>query len=169
MIFIVIIMENTKESLFKKNRQLILYLVFAILMIFLSILIKYLNLNIISVIIEENEIFYNLYLIQVFYLSTDPINMRILVGSILAVGITFIIKFLLDKFIVFRKKELELKETAKQFSLSLIFSIITTFENVIVDYLIFEFIIPNYIISTFIALTIGYLMKFLLDSKYTFK
>ncbi|MHA1986908.1 MAG: GtrA family protein, partial [Promethearchaeota archaeon] len=106
------------------KRQMTLYFIFAAIMIGLNYLIQKLNQLVIKPFIclnfGGNDFF------QVFYCSTNPFNMAELMGSIVAVGITYIIKFFLDKYIVFKKTESKLKETSTEFIKYFGFAILTT-------------------------------------------
>ena len=99
-------MEDEKEVKVKLaiskelQKQLLLYLVFAVLMIILNMIIQQLN-ELIAPTICAN--LGHLDLIQMFYCSETP-DMSELVGQVLAVGITVIVKFLLDKVFVFKTK-----------------------------------------------------------------
>ena len=85
----------TEENNIK--RQMILYLIFAALMIGLNYLIQKLNQIAIAPLICEGV--GSSGFLYTFYCSTNPYDMPELIGSIAAVGITYIIKFFLDKFI----------------------------------------------------------------------
>jgi putative flippase GtrA len=91
-----------------------------------------------------------------------------LIGSIVAVGITYTIKFFLDKFIVFKKGGTQLKETSKEFLKYFGFAILTTIENIGIQFLLTNLMKTPIEISVVIALSIGYLTKFYLDRKYVF-
>jgi putative flippase GtrA len=91
-----------------------------------------------------------------------------LIGSIAAVGITYIIKFFLDKFIVFKKNSIQLKDTSKEFLKYFGFAIITTLENIGIQFLLTNYFTAPLEISFVIALSIGYLTKFFLDRKFVF-
>jgi len=109
------------------KRQMLLYFLFAAAMIGLNYLIQKLNeilAPIICASLGSIEFF------QVFYCSTNPIDMPELIGSIVAVGITYIIKFFLDKYLVFKKTVTELKETSIEFTKYLGFAVLTTIENI---------------------------------------
>jgi putative flippase GtrA len=159
--------ENEKKpenSSFK--RQVMLYFFFALCMIALNYVIQ-----------KSNQIFFAPFLcenlgqigiIQTFYCSKNPYNMPELVGSIIAVGITYITKFLLDKFIVFQNNTVELKETTQEFIKYFVFAIFTTIENIGIQFLMTNFIGTPLEISMAIALSIGYITKFFLDKKYVF-
>ncbi|MFW9872434.1 MAG: GtrA family protein [Candidatus Thorarchaeota archaeon] len=148
------------------KRQMFLYLLFASLMIGLNYLIQKLNQLIIAPLICENigvgDFLYT------FYCSTTPYKMSELIGSIVAVGITYIIKFFLDKFIVFKQTEKQLKQTTIEFVKYFGFAILTTAENIGIQFLLTNFIGTRLEISFIIALSIGYLTKFFLDRKYVF-
>ena len=148
------------------KKQMALYFVFAILMILLNYLIQKLNQILFVPFICDN--FGNIEFFQMFYCSTNPFNMPELVGSILAVGITYIIKFFLDKYLVFKKKGEELKETSIEFMKYFGFAILTTIENIGIQFLLSNFMNTPLEISLAVALTIGYLTKFFLDRKYVF-
>jgi len=91
-----------------------------------------------------------------------------LIGSIVAVGITYIIKFFLDKYIVFKKSSLKLKETSQEFLKYFGFAILTTIENVGIQFILTNFFNTPLEISFLVALSIGYITKFFLDKKYVF-
>ena len=91
-----------------------------------------------------------------------------LVGSIVAVGITYIVKFFLDKYIVFKKKGGKLKDTSKEFLKYFGFAILTTIENIGIQFIMTNFWGSSLEISMVVALSIGYATKFLLDRKYVF-
>jgi putative flippase GtrA len=148
------------------QRQMILYFSFAALMILLNYLLQKLNQLIIAPLICQG--LGGSGLIQTFYCSTDPFNMPELIGSIVAVGITYIIKFFLDKFFVFKKTQKKLKETSVEFLKYFGFAILTTIENIGIQFLLTNFINTPLEISFIIALSIGYLTKFFLDRKYVF-
>lgn len=147
------------------NRQLVYYFLFAILMIILNYGIQKINQLFLAPYICSN--FGTIEIIQVLYCSTSP-NMSELIGSIVAVGITYIIKFFLDKFIVFKKGGIQLKETSKEFLKYFGFAILTTIENIGIQFLLTNLIGAPLEISVVIALSIGYLTKFFLDRKYVF-
>ena len=148
------------------KRQMVLYFIFATLMIGLNYLIQKLNQLIIAPLICANvgvgDFLYT------FYCSTTAYNMPELIGSIVAVGITYIIKFFLDKFIVFKKTDKQLKQTSIEFIKYLGFAVLTTVENIGIQFLLTNFIGAPLEISFIIALSIGYLTKFFLDRKYVF-
>ena len=94
--------------------------------------------------------------------------MRELIGSVFAVGITYIIKFFLDKYIVFKKTGSGLKETSIEFAKYFGFAILTTLENIGIQFLLTNYLNSPLELSFIIALTIGYLTKFFLDKRYIF-
>ncbi|MFW9822229.1 MAG: GtrA family protein [Candidatus Thorarchaeota archaeon] len=148
------------------KRQMILYFTFAALMVGLNYLIQKLNQLVIAPFICLN--FSGNDFIQTFYCSTSPFNMPELIGSIVAVGITYIIKFFLDKYIVFKKTGTKLKETSLEFLKYFGFAILTTIENIGIQFLLTNYINTPLEISFIIALSIGYFTKFLLDRKFVF-
>jgi putative flippase GtrA len=156
--------RDEKDSNIK--RQMILYFSFAIAMIILNYLIQKLNQLYFAPNICQN--FGYIEYIQIYYCSISPYNMPELIGSILAVGITYIIKFILDKFIVFKKTVILLKETSEEFVKYFGFAIITTIENIGIQFLMTNFIGTPLELSMLVALSIGYFTKFLLDRKYVF-
>jgi len=149
------------------KRQMFLYFTFALLMIILNYAIQKGNQLVIEPFICQN--FEDNDFIQTFYCSINPYNMPELIGSIVAVGITYIIKFFLDKFIVFKKTEKELKETSIEFLKYFGFAILTTIENIGIQFLLTNFMNAPLEISFIIALSIGYFTKFFLDRKFVFK
>ena len=91
-----------------------------------------------------------------------------LIGSIVAVGITYIIKFFLDKYIVFKKTGTKLKETSLEFIKYFGFAILTTIENIGIQFLLTNYLNAPLELSFIIALSIGYLTKFFIDKKFVF-
>ncbi|TFG26663.1 MAG: GtrA family protein [Promethearchaeota archaeon] len=156
--------DYTKSYNIKK--QMMLYFTFALAMIILNYIIQKTNQLYLAPNICEN--FRDVQIIKFYYCSTNPYNMPELIGSILAVGITYIVKFILDKFIVFKKTVLRLKETSEEFFKYLGFAIITTVENIGIQFLLTNFIKTPLEISMVVALSIGYFTKFLLDRRYVF-
>lgn len=145
---------------------MVLYFLFAAAMILLNYFIQKVNQLIFYPLIcanfGDNPIIYSL------YCSTIPYNMHQLIGSILAVGITYLIKFFLDKYFVFKKAGSRLKDTSKEFLKYFLFAILTTIENIGIQFLLTNFLHTSLEISFIIALSIGYLTKFFLDRKYVF-
>jgi len=148
------------------KRQMTLYFVFAAVMIGLNYLIQKLNQLVVAPFICQN--FGTIEFFHIFYCSTEPFNMPELIGSIFAVGITYIIKFFLDKFIVFRKTGTELKDTSIEFVKYFGFAILTTIENIGIQFILTNYLNSPLEISFIVALSIGYLTKFFLDRKYVF-
>lgn len=147
------------------KRQMAFYFFFAVCMIILNYFIQKINQIILYPLICNS--LGSIEIIQLLYCSTTP-NMSELMGSILAVGITYIIKFFLDKYIVFRKKGSKLKDTSKEFFKYFIFAILTTIENVGIQFILTNFLAFQLELSFLIALSIGYVTKFFLDRKYVF-
>ncbi len=150
----------------KIKKQMTLYFVFAILMIILNYLIQKLNQIVFAPYIcknfGDNEFF------QTFYCSTNPFNMPELMGSIVAVGITYIIKFFLDKYIVFKQTDRNFKETSIEFIKYFGFAILTTVENIGIQFLFTNYLNTPLEIGFIIALSIGYITKYFMDRKYVF-
>ena len=148
------------------KREMTLYFTFAAIMIGLNYLIQKLNQLVIAPSICQsfggNDFF------QLFYCSTIPFNVPELIGSIIAVGITYIIKFFLDKYIVFKKTETKLKETSLEFIKYFGFAILTTIENIGIQFLLTNYLNTPLELSFIIALSIGYLTKFFIDRKFVF-
>ncbi len=148
------------------KKQMILYFIFAACMIVLNYIIQKINELVIAPFVcgtlGSIEFF------QIMYCSTSIINMPELIGSIAAVGITYIIKFFLDKYIVFKKSSLKLKETSQEFLKYFGFAILTTIENVGIQFLLTNFFYTPLEVSFIVALSIGYITKFFLDKKYVF-
>jgi len=154
--------EDKKEI----NKQLILYFTFAAFMILLNYMLQKLNEIYFAVVICKN--FGDIDIIQTFYCSISPYNMPELIGSIAAVGITYIIKFLLDKYIVFKKKGGKLKDTSEEFLKYFIFAVLTTLLNIGIQFIMTNFLGTPLEISIIVALSIGYGTKFVLDRKFVF-
>lgn len=148
------------------KKQMAIYFAFAILMIILNYLIQKLNQIVFFPYICNN--FGDIGFFQTFYCSTDPFNMPELIGSIVAVGVTYIIKFFLDKYLVFKKTRKGLKEASKEFIKYLSLAILTTVENIGIQFLLTNFLNSPLEISIIVALSIGYITKFFLDRKYVF-
>lgn len=148
------------------KKQMLLYFTFAAIMIGLNYLIQKLNQLIIAPWFCAN--FGSIEFFHVFYCSIDPFNMPELIGSIVAVGITYIIKFFLDKFVVFKKKGTSLKQTSIEFLKYFGFAILTTIENIGIQFLLTNYLNTPLEVSFIIALSIGYLTKFFLDKRYIF-
>ena len=148
------------------KKQMVLYFIFAACMIVLNYVIQKLNELVITPYICGT--FGSIEFIQIFYCSPSSIDMPKLIGSIAAVGITYIIKFFLDKYIVFKKSSLKIKETSQEFLKYFGFAILTTIENIGIQFLLDNFFNTPLEVSVIIALSIGYLTKFFLDKKYVF-
>lgn len=161
-------MEENKDIENRENikKQMILYFSFAIVMICLNYLIQKSNQLYFAPNICQN--FGDFELIRMYYCSTNPYNMPELIGSIVAVGITYIVKFILDKFVVFKSTAFQLKETSEEFFKYFFFAIITTIENIGIQFLMTNILHTPLEISMVVALSIGYITKFLLDRKYVF-
>ena len=145
------------------QKQLILYLIFAVLMIILNMIIQQLN-ELIAPTICANLGHINF--IQMFYCSETP-DMSELVGQVLAVGITVIVKFLLDKVFVFKTKG-KIKGTSEEFVKYLLLSVLATIYNLGVQFILSNFLGVPMLVSALISLSTGYLLRFPLDYKYTF-
>lgn len=149
------------------KKQLILYFLFAVCMIALNYGIQKWN-QIVFVPAICNS-FGSIEIINLLYCSTFPYDMPTLMGSIVAVGITYIIKYFLDKLIVFKSKEISLRKATKEFLKYFVFAILTSIENIGIQFLLRNFLNSSIEISIFLALTIGYSTKFFLDRKYVFR
>jgi putative flippase GtrA len=147
------------------KKQMVLYFMFAVCMILLNYFIQKLNQIIFYPLICNSLGSFEL--IQSLYCTTNP-NMSELMGSILAVGITYIVKFFLDKYIVFKKKGSKLKDTSIEFFKYFIFALLTTIENIGIQFALTNFLGFPLELSSIIALSIGYLTKFFLDRRYVF-
>ena len=157
-----------KSKYFPRNINLLFKnFIFVILMIALNYGIQKLNQIVFAPAIcnsfGSNEFIYLL------YCSTSRYDMPALMGSIVAVGITYIIKFFLDKFIVFKSKGIPLKKSTKEFLKYFVFAILTTIENIGIQFILRNFLNFSLEISIVLALTIGYSTKFFLDRKYVFR
>lgn len=148
------------------KKQIALYFIFAACMIILNYIIQKTN-QIVFYPLICNTLGSNEF-IQFFYCSTNPFNMPEFIGSILAVGITYLVKFFLDKYIVFSKKGSKFKDTSKEFLKYFIFAILTTIENIGLQFILTNFLGFPLELSFIIALSIGYLTKFFLDRKFVF-
>ncbi len=143
-----------------------LYFLFAVFMIILNYFIQKLNQIFIAPFICS--VFGSNEFVNFVYCSVIPYDMPQFIGSIAAVGITYIIKFFMDKYLVFKKNKMNVKETSKEFLKYFAFAILTTIENVGIQFLLRNFLNFSLELSSIIALSIGYLTKFFLDRKYVF-
>jgi putative flippase GtrA len=147
------------------KRQMLLYFTFAALMIGLNYGIQKLNQFIAPTLCSS---FAGIDWFQVLYCTQEP-KMSDFIGSVLAVGITYLIKFFLDKFLVFKARSKKLKQTSKEFVKYFMFAILTTLENLGIQFILENFFNLPLDLSVFIALPIGYLTKFFLDRTYVFQ
>ena len=154
----------TEKNVIKK--QMTLYFIFAACMILLNYIMQKINQLAISPYLCS--MFGGNDFIHVLYCSTNPIDMPVLIGSIVATGITYIIKFFLDKYLVFKKTSLKIKETSEEFSKYFGFAILTTIENIGIQFILTNLFNAPLEVSVIIALSIGYVTKFFLDRKYVF-
>ncbi|QEE16075.1 GtrA family protein [Promethearchaeum syntrophicum] len=158
--------KNDEKNL-NLRKQAFLYFLFAVIMIGLNILIQNIHSWWFVPLLEEKLGDQNF--IRNFYLSTDPFNMPELIGSAIAVVITYIIKFLLDKFIVFKKEHISFEKTGKEFLCYFGFAILTTLENIAIQFILGIIFGGSMTYRIIIALICGYITKFFLDRKYCFK
>jgi len=148
------------------KKQMALYFIFAACMITLNYIIQKTNQIVIAPFICGS--IGSIEFFQLFYCSTSPYNMPELIGSIAAVGITYIIKFFLDKYIVFKKSSLKIKETSQEFFKYFGFAILTTILNIGIQFILTNLFNAPLEVSFFFSLSIGYITKFFLDRKYVF-
>ena len=147
------------------KKQMTLYFIFAAFMILLNYIIQKINELAISPFICS--VFGGNDFIQAFY-CLSPIDMPELVGSIVAVGITYLIKFFLDKYLVFKKTSLNVKETSKEFFKYFGFAILTTILNIGIQFIFTNLFNAPFEVGFLFAMSIGYITKFFLDRKYVF-
>lgn len=159
--------DMTPKEKSNLSRQASFYFFFAVLMIGLNLFIQKVHLTYIVPFISTQWGHYSL--IATYYLATSPYNMPELIGSVIAVGITYVIKFLLDKFIVFEKKHASMKQTGREFLIYFGFAILTTLENIGIQFLLGIWTPIPLEFRIIIALTCGYITKFYLDRKYCFE
>ena len=148
-------------------RQIILHFCFSVLMILFNIIIQNFHKNFIFPFISDT--FTDSNFIQRFYLSQFPYDLPEIYGSVLAVGITYICKFFLDKYVVFKDKRSNVEYVGKQFSIYLILAIITTLENLGIQFILHVITNLELNLRIAIALTCGYITKYILDKIYCFK
>ncbi len=144
------------------TRQAILYFIFAAGVIALNLLIQKIHLEYMAPWICTSV---SWDFVQIYYCSVKGSE---LVGSILGVGVSYIVKFILDKFIVFQKKRTDLKHTTIEFVKYFLFAILTTAINIGGQMLLAWVFSIDILIAGLISLAIGYIVKFLLDRKYVF-
>ena len=147
------------------KRQMLLYFTFAAFMIVLNYGIQKLNQFIAPTLCSN---FSGIDWFQILYCTQEP-NMTHFIGSVFAVGITYLIKFFLDKFLVFKALSKKLKQTSKEFIKYFMFAILTTLENLGIQFVLENFFSVPLDLSVFIALPVGYLTKFFLDRTYVFQ
>ncbi len=147
--------------------QFILYAIFAVIMVFLNMGIQ--NLHQLWWIPLFTEQWGHISFFQQTYLNITGINIPELVGSIIAVGVTYITKFFLDKFFVFRSTGTSKTQTRNQFFIYLSMAILTTLENLGIQLLLGVITPWNLNIRIIIALTCGYTTKFFLDRRFSFQ
>jgi putative flippase GtrA len=148
------------------KKQMLLYFSFAALMIILNYGIQKLNQFIAPTLCSS---FGGIEWFHLLYCTEVPVKMTSFIGSVVAVGITYLIKFFLDKFLVFKAMNKKLKQTSKEFMKYFMFAILTTLENLGIQFILQNFFSISLDISVFIALPIGYLTKFFLDRTYVFQ
>ena len=162
--------NNNKEkkiSLFKDKtvqKQFRIFIIFSALMIILNIVIQHLNFLIAPLICNA---FGDVPFISMFYCSDVPIRMSEFVGQLLAIGITFIVKYFLDKFITFKTVR-KIKETSKEFIIYFLVSILASVWNVVTQVVLSNLFLFPLFLSSLIALSTGYLFRFPFDRKYVF-
>ena len=157
-------MENAKSTK-SVTRQAVLYFSFAALTYGLNFLIYslhylYLNPWICSQISWE--------FIQTYYC---PEFYRIIFSNLLGVVVGYIVKFILDKFVVFEKRKTNLKQTSREFIKYFALALVTTAINLGIQLLLIHFAGftgPLEIVALVISLSVGYTIKYLLDRKYVF-
>ena len=147
------------------KKQMLLYFSFAALMIILNYGIQKLNQFIAPTLCSS---FGGIEWFHILYCTKVP-NMSQFIGSVFAVGITYLIKFFLDKFLVFKAMSKKLKQASKEFIKYFMFAILTTLENLGIQFVLTNFFGTILELSVFIALSIGYLTKFFLDRTYVFQ
>ncbi len=158
---------QSKDGTKSVTRQAVLYFSFAAFVYALNLLIQYLHMDFLSPSICSSITWD---FVQTYYCTQNPIyDGRVLVGSLLGVGVSYIVKFFLDKFIVFKKKDTQFKQTSKEFIKYFLFAIFTTVINVGGQYLLMNLFLIDYVIAAIVPLAIGYIVKFLLDRKYVFR
>ncbi len=151
-----------KDSTKVVTRQAVLYFSFAVVVYVLNLTIQWIHGEFLSPWICVS---FSWDFVQSFY--CPEIN-RALVGGLLGVVVSYIVKFILDKFIVFQKKSTNLKQTSKEFIKYFLFAILTTVINLGGQYLLMQVFLLDYLIAAIPPLAIGYIVKFLLDRKYVF-
>ncbi len=145
------------------THQALLYFLFAVIAAIVNLIVQYIHMEFVSGIICKNI---SSGFLQQFYC---PVDGRVLVGAALGVGISYLLKFVLDKFIVFQRSDTDLKQTSREFLKYFAFAILVT---VVIgiggQYLLYKGFGVNYILAGALVLTIGYSVKFLLDRRYVF-
>lgn len=136
------------------------YMIFAIIAIILNVSIQTLTEAILKIFFPEIASI----VINIF---TQTFELWFFMCLGLGTFIGFIFKFIVDKFIVFEEKELILEQTTRQATKYLFFAIFTTIIFWGTETL-FQILWDAYVLGAIIGLTIGYTIKFVLDSKFVF-
>ncbi|MHA1730421.1 MAG: GtrA family protein [Promethearchaeota archaeon] len=147
----------------KVPRQVILYFSFAVLAAGVNLFIQFLNKEYVADWVCGR---FQWEILARFYC---PESWRVLVGSAVGVVVGYLLKFTLDKFVVFEKKGTNFKQTSREFSKYFLFAIFTTVViNLGGQMLLFVAFGVNYLVAGSISLACGYTVKFLLDRAYVF-
>ena len=104
------------------------------------------------------------------YVLTGNITVKLIVCMAFATIVAFIFKFFIDKFFIFKDINKKMKENLRQVFFYGLFAVITTsifwgFELCFKYVFVFSF---SEYLGGFIGLSIGYSLKFILDSKFVF-
>jgi putative flippase GtrA len=145
-------------------KQAIRYFTFAILMILLNELIQFLHITYFVPFVQDH--FGDISIVQDWYLAS--LQRELFIGSGIAVVITVVVKFILDKFFTFEKKSVDVKEMSREFTIYFGFAILTTIENLAIQTVLDLINVSLIYVWIIIALSIGYITKFFLDRKYCF-
>ncbi|OLS14370.1 MAG: hypothetical protein RBG13Loki_2019 [Promethearchaeota archaeon CR_4] len=154
-------MENAKGTKLL-TRQAMLYFSFAAMTFGLNLLIFYLHLTFLNPWICSRL---SSDFIQTYYCSGDY---PIIFSNLLGVAVGYIVKFILDKFIVFQKRNTKLKQSSVEFIKYFAFALVTTAINLGIQLILINFADFHEIVALIISLSVGYTIKFLLDRKYVF-
>ncbi|MFX1533327.1 MAG: GtrA family protein [Promethearchaeota archaeon] len=143
-----------------KTRRYTFYMIFAIVAIILNVTVQTLT----EVFLKT---FFSDFAMIIIEILTQPFELWFFICLGLGTLVGFVFKFIVDKFIVFEEKKLELEETTRQVVKYFFFAIFTTMIFWGTETL-FHILWNAYALGAVIGLAIGYTIKFVLDSKFVF-
>lgn len=128
--------------------KIVLYFIFAIISIILNISIQ-----------------------ELFFIFIGRESQVLAIAMVIATIVSFVFKYFMDKFYVFNSKSETKKEEVKKVFLYGFFSVFTTLIYMVVEFafhISFSFQHKEEL-GAMLGLTIGYIVKYIIDKKITFK